>query len=60
MPFDMTQYNIEYIREHYRQYMVKVNKGTETDIIEWLATKKNVQQYIKDLIRADMDKQART
>jgi len=31
-----------------------LNKTKDVDIIEWLATKPNKQQYIRELIRSDM------
>lgn len=33
--------------------------GTDKDVLEWLATKDNVQGYIKGLIREDMDRSRR-
>lgn len=30
--------------------------GTDSDILEWLSTKDNIQGYIKGLIRADMER----
>ena len=35
---------------------LKLNKGTDADILEKLASEPNVQGYIKALIRADMNK----
>lgn len=32
-----------------------LNKNTEDNIIKWLDTKSNKQQYIKDLILKDME-----
>lgn len=37
-------------------FSLKMNRNTDSDIIEWLASKSNKQGYLKDLIRADMDK----
>lgn len=33
-----------------------LRKGQDDDIIEFLDSKKNRQQYLKDLIRSDMSK----
>ena len=45
-----------YDKIHTKQIMMKLNKGTDADIIEHLGTVGNVQGYIKALIRADMNK----
>lgn len=44
---------LKYDSEHTRQYHLKLNTGTDADIIEFLSGK-NVQGYIKQLIRDDM------
>lgn len=38
-------------------YSVKANKNTDPDIIEWMSGIQNKQKYLKDLIRADMNKE---
>lgn len=45
-----------YDKQNTKQIMMKLNKGTDADIIEHLGTVGNVQGYIKALIRADMNK----
>lgn len=57
MSFDRTQYNIDYIKANQRQFMLKVNRNIDPDMIAWLESKDNVQAYLKELIRADMEKQ---
>ena len=57
MSFDRTQYNIDYIKANQRQFMLKVNRNIDPDMIAWLESKDNVQAYMKELIRADMEKQ---
>lgn len=52
-----TAYKNAWDRENTRQYKLKLNKRTDEDIINWLDGHENKQQYIKDLIRADMNKE---
>ena len=54
------QYEIKYIRENQRQFMLKVNKKLDPDMVAWLESKENVQAYLKDLIRKDMETRTRT
>lgn len=46
---------LKYDAEHTRQYHLKLNTGTDADIIEFLSDK-NIQGYIKQLIRDDMNR----
>lgn len=46
----------EYIKKNMRQFMVKINRVTEPELLEWLESKPNKQGYIKELILADMEK----
>lgn len=39
-----------------RKFTVDVNRNTEPDILEHMEKQTNVNQYIKGLIRADMEK----
>lgn len=48
-----------YIKDNIRRFVLNVNKNTEADLMEHLEGQKNVQKYIRDLIRADMEKQGR-
>lgn len=48
------EYNTQYNAENVRQLKLNLNKKTDADIIDHLATKSNKQGYIKDLIRNDM------
>lgn len=56
MAFDKVAYNTDYIRKNLRQFMVKVSRIHEPELVEWLEGKDNVQAYIKGLIKADMEK----
>lgn len=42
-------------KENIKRVVVKLNKKTEQDIIDHLATKESVQGYIKEIIRKDME-----
>ena len=56
-PVSKTQakYNAGYVKENIRQFMLKVNKKLDPEMVEWLESKENVQSYLKDLIRKDME-----
>lgn len=45
---------IKYNRSNVKQVKMNLNRRTDADIIEHLATVGNVQGYIKNLIRKDM------
>lgn len=47
-------YNIEYIKNFQRQFMLKVNRKTEPEMVEWLESQESVQTYLKKLILEDM------
>lgn len=51
------EYNDKYQKENIKRIVVKLNRKIESDkqMIDYLASKDNVQGYIKDLIRADMN-----
>jgi hypothetical protein len=44
----------KYDAENTKRVYLKLNMKTDADIIDFLASKKNVQGYIKALIRRDM------
>lgn len=46
----------KYDKENTKQYMFKLNKIYDQDIIEMLDSQRNRQGYIKDLIRADIER----
>lgn len=56
MSGNRNQYNIDYVRTYQRQFMLKVNRKTDPDMVAWLESKESVQAYLKDLIRTDMDR----
>lgn len=54
------KYETQYIRENQRQFMLKVNRKLDPEMVAWLESQENVQAYLKQLIREDMEKKART
>lgn len=54
MAFDKARYDIEYVKQNQRQFMLKANRIHDSDIIEWLEAKDSIQAYLKDLIRKDI------
>lgn len=49
------QYNREYVKEYQRQFVLKVNRNTDPDMIAWLESQDSIQTYLKELIRRDME-----
>lgn len=49
-------YQTEWDRKNIRRVSLKINKNSESDMIDWLDRKPNKQAYIKSLIKADMSK----
>lgn len=49
----------KYISNNIRRFSLNANRNTEADLIEHLEKQDNVQKYIRDLIRADMEKQGK-
>ena len=45
----------KYDAKNTKQYHLKLNTGTDADIIQWLEKVGNPQGYIKQLIREDME-----
>ena len=56
MAFNKGQYDIQYAKEHIKRKFIPFNDNNpdDSDLLAWLATKDNVTQYIKKLIREDM------
>ena len=52
-----TEYLAQYEKENIRQIRLKVNRKTEPELLEWIEKQKNIQGYIKQLIREDMKRQ---
>ena len=51
--------NMEYLnnyeKENLRQIRLKINRKTEPELLEWIEKQENIQGYIKQLIREDMN-----
>ena len=47
----------KYRRENCKKITLELNKRIDEDILTWLDSQTNKQGYLKDLIRADMEKQ---
>jgi hypothetical protein len=58
MPFDKSRYDQEYNREHIKRKFIPFNDLNPEDVklLAWLETVGNVTQYIKNLIREDMNR----
>lgn len=47
--------SVKYPEDNIRRYVLKVNKHTMSDVYEFLELQENVQGYVLDLIRRNMD-----
>ena len=58
MPFDKAKYDKEYNRAHISRKFIPFNDTNPEDVelLKWLACKQNVTQYVKALIRDDMER----
>ena len=54
------EYDMQYAKENVVRKFIPFNKKVESDaeMLDFLATKENITQYIKNLIREDMTKQS--
>ena len=52
--------NMEYLnnyeKENLRQIRLKINRKTEPELLEWIEKQDNIQGYIKQLIRENMER----
>ena len=53
-----TAYDIQYAREHIKRKIIPFNVEKYDDLLllEWLSQQENITEYIKQLIRKDMEK----
>ena len=51
---DSSKAAAEWDKANTKQFKVKLNRNTDSDIIDMFATVENKQGYLKHLIRADM------
>lgn len=58
MPFNKSDYDIQYAKEHIKRKFIPFNDTNPEDaeLLEWLSTKGNITAYVKQLIRDDMSK----
>ena len=56
MAYDKNAYDKGYIKENQRQFMLKVNRIHDADMVTWLESQSSIQTYLKNLIRTDMEK----
>lgn len=52
-------YNNAYNRQNYKSFSIRLNKETETDLIDWLNSKEKVKEYLVHLIEKDMEKESK-
>lgn len=52
-----TEYLAQYEKENLRQIRLKINRKTEPELLEWIEKQDNIQGYIKQLIREDMERE---
>lgn len=50
------KYQKDYVKSTYRSFFFRCNNDKESDLIEWLQMQDNLAGYLKDLVRADMEK----
>lgn len=56
--FNKTEYDTQYIRENITRVSVVLSKKYDSDIIEALQDKPSKSEYIKKLIREDLQKES--
>ena len=56
MPLDKNEYVTNFIRNNYVQISLKFNKEKDRIILKHLSRKENVTEYIRNLIKKDIDK----
>lgn len=49
---------VKYSQKNIRQYILKINRKFEPELIAWIDSHDNVQQYLKGVIRADYEANA--
>ena len=50
----LQDYRTAYVKEHYRQFNVKLSRTHHDDVIKWMEAHDNLVQYITDLVRKDL------
>ena len=57
MPLEKNKYRVDFIRNNYFQLSLKFNRIKDKDILEHLKKKENDTEYIRNLIKQDIDKE---
>ena len=52
------EYQKRYVKDHYTNFTIVMNKEKDKDLIAHLQAKENKSEYIKELIRRDMDEKS--
>lgn len=62
MTFDKKKYDQQFIKENYDRIPLNVKKGEKAKIAEYAKSKgfNSITEYIKDLIRRDMNESGKT
>ena len=47
-------YDVQFMREHYKRIHILLNHEKDKDIIEYLSKQGSVNRFIKDMIRKQM------
>ena len=55
--FDPVVYKNEYSKKNYKRVTFLLNKSKDKDVIAELETKKSMSEYLKMLVRSDIEKQ---
>lgn len=55
MAFDLYKYQADYVKNNLKRFEIRLNKEKEADMIKYLIWKGNVNSYVKELIRQDME-----
>ena len=50
------QYQTEYNKKRYRMFGIRMLNEADKDLIKWLESKDNLNEYLKNIIRKDMEK----
>lgn len=49
------EYQKRYVKDHYTNFTIVMKKGEDRELIEHLKTKENKSEYMKELVRRDMN-----
>ena len=49
------EYDMKYAAKSIRQFNLKLNRNTDSDMVAYLEAQPNIQGYMKSLVQADME-----